>query len=102
MTVSRIIVSEVLEVPAEGGACIAMSAVQLSVVVVDIPVSDCSRATPRYTVKNCFGRDRNAAIENVQMLIPHVEKTAVVTKSYRVSLLGQQCVSITYNVQESH
>lgn len=28
---------------------------------------------------NCFGSERMAAIENVQMPIPHVENTAVVT-----------------------
>jgi hypothetical protein len=35
--------------------------------------------TPRYTVMNCLGMERMAAIENVMMPMPHVAKTAVVT-----------------------
>ena len=35
--------------------------------------------TPRYTVINCFGSERIAAIEKTMMPIPHVEKMAVVT-----------------------
>jgi len=30
-------------------------------------------------VRNCFGLDRIAAIEKVQIVIPHVENKAVVT-----------------------
>lgn len=36
---------------------------------------------------NCFGSERMAAIENVQMPIPHVENTAVVTA--RESVTGR-------------
>ena len=45
----------------------------------DAPFSESSSATPRYTVMNCFGSERNAAAMNTQMFIPHVENTAVVT-----------------------
>ena len=38
-----------------------------------------------YTVINCFGKERNAATANTQMLIPQVEKIAVVTKCNLVS-----------------
>lgn len=46
----------------------------------NLPVFDCARITPRYTVMNCLGIDNIAAIENTKMPIPQVEKTAVVTK----------------------
>jgi hypothetical protein len=32
-----------------------------------------------YTVTNCFGEDKIAAMANVKTCIPHVAKTAVVT-----------------------
>jgi len=46
----------------------------------DVPVEDDSRITPRYTVINCLGMDKMAAIENVMMPIPQVAKIAVVTE----------------------
>lgn len=45
------------------------------------PSALCSRITPRYTVMNCLGMERIAAIENTIIPIPHVENTAVVTDS---------------------
>jgi len=38
-----------------------------------------SMMTPMYTVANCFGKDKNAARENVHTSMPHEAKTAVVT-----------------------
>jgi hypothetical protein len=35
-----------------------------------VPVSDCSNTTPRYTVINCFGKERKAAIQNTIIPIP--------------------------------
>jgi hypothetical protein len=36
--------------------------------------------TPMYTVANCFGKDRNAAMENINTFMPQVANTAVVTE----------------------
>lgn len=44
-----------------------------------VVVVDESRITPKYTVINCFGRERIAAMEKTMMPIPHVENIAVVT-----------------------
>jgi hypothetical protein len=44
-----------------------------------LPVDDISKMTPRYTVMNCLGMERMAAIEKVMIPMPHVAKTAVVT-----------------------
>jgi hypothetical protein len=47
--------------------------------VYNVRVPDSSMMTPRYTVANCFGKDKNAAKANVNTFMPHVAKTAVVT-----------------------
>ena len=47
----------------------------------NLPVDDVSKMTPRYTVMNCLGMERMAAIEKVMIPMPHVAKTAVVTVS---------------------
>src|ERR1700761_6251894 len=39
---------------------------------------------------NCFGSERIAAIENTNMFMPHVEKTAVVTGGGMGSAAGQR------------
>jgi hypothetical protein len=38
-----------------------------------------------YTVANCFGKDKNAARENIHTLMPHVANTAVVTNNWDLS-----------------
>lgn len=52
------------------------------IATVHIPFLDCSRMTPRYTVINCLGSERNAARQNTKMFMPQVANTAVVTKMH--------------------
>lgn len=50
---------------------------------------------------NCFGRDKTAAMANTKMLIPQVEKTAVVTNDFEISeSLGMGECQRTHNDQE--
>ncbi len=61
--------------------------------------------TPIYTVANCFGKDRNAARENIHTLMPHVENTAVVTNNWdlsgRVSSERKERRTVTRNGTET-
>ena len=72
---------------------------------INSPVLDCSKITPRYTVINCLGIERMAAMENTKIFIPQVENTAVVTRklrSYRpfINLIEVESRTMTWDGTE--
>lgn len=57
----------------------ARTASLISRLLLFVGVVEESKITPKYTVINCFGRERMAAMEKTMTPIPHVENIAVVT-----------------------
>src|SRR6266436_3246196 len=53
--------------------------------VSNVRFPDPSMMTPMYTVASCFGKDKNAAKENIHTFMPHVANTAVVTNKRDLS-----------------